>query len=149
MAVTVNASGTLKLASAEEIATLAGAGAVNLQGNALTVSGSGDSVYSGVMSGTGGSLVKSGSGVLTLSGVNTFTGGASVSAGTVLVGNDAAFGTGSVTFSGGKISSNGTTARMVANALGLSGMLALGDGTNTGAMTFSGAAALSATTTLN
>ena len=63
LAVTVNAGGTLKLASSEEIATLAGAGAVNLQANTLTLSGAGDTLYSGVMGGTG-RLVKSGSGAL-------------------------------------------------------------------------------------
>ena len=71
-----------------------------------------------------------------------------MSAGTVLVGNNAAFGAGTVTFSGGKISSDGATGRTLANALGLSGSLALGDGTNNGALTFSGAAALSAATML-
>jgi fibronectin-binding autotransporter adhesin len=65
-----------------------------------------------------------------------------------LLGNNAAFGTGTVTFSGGKISSDGASARTLSNALGLSGSLALGDGTNTGALTLSGAATLSAATTL-
>jgi len=147
MAVTVGSSGSLKLASSEEIATLAGAGAVLLQGNTLTVGGTAATTYSGVMSGAG-MLVKNGASVFTVTGANTFSGGVNLSAGAIEAGNDAAFGTGLVTFSGGRISSDSSTARTIANAFNLSGALTLGDAVNTGTLTLSGNAALSANTTL-
>jgi autotransporter-associated beta strand protein len=86
MAVTVNAGGLLKLASTEEIATLSGAGAANLQGNVLTVGGGANTTFSGVLSGVGGALVKNGSGVFTLSGANTFDGGVTLNAGAIQAG---------------------------------------------------------------
>ncbi|NBU60110.1 MAG: hypothetical protein EBS23_10230, partial [Betaproteobacteria bacterium] len=46
-------------------------------------------------------LIKSGNASLTLSGTNTYTGGTAISAGTVVAGDDSAFGTGAVTFADG------------------------------------------------
>jgi autotransporter-associated beta strand protein len=147
MAVTVNAGGTLKLASSEEIASLAGAGAVNLQGNVLSVSGASDTTFSGVMSGAG-SLVKIGAAVFTLSGANTFSGGVTLSEGSIQAGDNAALGTGTVSFSAGRISSDSATARTLANAFAMSGTLGLGEATNNGVLTLSGNVALGAATTL-
>jgi autotransporter-associated beta strand protein len=147
MAVTVNAGGSLKLASSEEIATLAGAGAVNLQGNSLTLSGGVDSSYTGVMSGAG-SLVKTGTAVFTVTGANTFSGGVNLSSGAIQVGNNAALGTGTVTFSGGRISSDSATLRALANEFVMSGTLAVGDSVNNGALTLSGNVSLGTDTTL-
>jgi autotransporter-associated beta strand protein len=147
MAVTVSSGGTLKLASSEEIASLAGAGAVNLQGNVLNVSGGVDTTYSGLMSGAG-SLVKTGSAVFTMTVSNTFSGGVTLNEGAIQAGDDAALGSGTVTFSGGRISSNSATARSLVNAFAMSGTLGLGDATNTGMLTLSGDVALGADTTL-
>jgi autotransporter-associated beta strand protein len=147
MAVTVGSGGSLRLATSEEIGTLAGAGAVLLEGNTLTLGGSAATTYSGVMSGSG-MLVKNGSSVFTVTGANTFSGGVNLSAGAMEAGNDAAFGTGLVSFSGGRISSDSVTARSLANEFAMTGALTLGDGTNNGALTLSGNAALSGNTTL-
>ena len=148
MAVTVNASGLLKLANSEEIATLAGAGAANLQANVLTVSGGTDTTFSGVLSGAGGALVKNGSGVFTLTGANTFDGGLTLNAGAIQASNAAALGIGTLTFTGGRLSSDSFTARTLTNALTLSGSLTLGDSTNYGVMTLTGDAVLAAAATL-
>ncbi|MBS0633782.1 MAG: autotransporter-associated beta strand repeat-containing protein [Verrucomicrobia bacterium] len=84
---------------------------------------SGGLVVSGVIqdgSGTGAdSLVKNGGGALTLSGANTFTGGATLNAGNVTIGNNAAFGTGTLTLGGANltIASDYT----LTNALSLAG----------------------------
>jgi autotransporter-associated beta strand protein len=150
-AVTVTSPGILKLGGNETVGMVDGTGSVNLQGNALTLSGGGTGVLSGVVSGTGGSLVQSGAGQLTLSGSNTFTGGATVSSGTVWVGNNAAFGTGLLTVSGGIVASTGASGagdRTLGNGLSLSGTVTLGDGTNTGALKFTGNGAVAAPLTL-
>jgi autotransporter-associated beta strand protein len=147
MAVTVGASGTLNLASSEEIASLAGAGAVNLQGNVMSVSGAVDTTFSGVMSGAG-SLVKTGAAVFTLSGANTFSGGVTLSDGAIQAGDNAALGMGTVTLSGGRISSDSATARTLANAFAMSGTLGLGDASNNGELILSGDGLLTGTTTL-
>jgi fibronectin-binding autotransporter adhesin len=82
-AVTVNTSSTLRLDASETIGSLAGAGAVNLQGNTLTTGANGqNAAHGGVISGAG-TLLKTGAGVQTLSGANTFGGGITVSAGTL------------------------------------------------------------------
>jgi len=94
-----------RLDASETIGTLNGGGAsggdVNLQTNALTISGAAASTFDGIISGTGGSLVKSGAGTLTLNGVNTFTGGLSSSGGIVVVPNASALGSGAVTLNAG------------------------------------------------
>lgn len=69
---------------------------VALGGNSLTLGGVADSTYNGVISGSGG-LIKNGAGVQTLTGANTFGGGVSLNAGGLVVGNNAALGTGTVT----------------------------------------------------
>jgi autotransporter-associated beta strand protein len=48
--------------------------------------------------GMGGSLTKSGTGTLSLSGANNYTGGTVLNSGTLAISNNAAFGTGTVTF---------------------------------------------------
>lgn len=72
----------------------------------LQLTGIGDGVMSGDISGTGLALTKTGSGAWTLSGSNTFTGGMTVSAGTLAVGSDSAAGGGTVTMSGGSLSNS-------------------------------------------
>ena len=77
-----------------------------------------------------------GPGVTTLSGVNDFTGGAFVNSGTVQIGNNAAFGTGTLTINGGNIRATGAD-RTMANAVTINNSFILGRGTH-----FSGAVTL-------
>lgn len=79
--------------------------ALALQQNVIVNTGStgnatsGGTTLGGIISGTGFSLEKTGSGRLSLSNANTFSGGVRVSEGTLNVfGNNAALGTGAVTF---------------------------------------------------
>ncbi|MBN8460812.1 MAG: autotransporter-associated beta strand repeat-containing protein [Verrucomicrobia bacterium] len=58
---------------------------VKLFNSSLTVNGSDNSSFAGVINGSGGSLIKNGSGTLTLSGANTYSGGTMVSAGTLIL----------------------------------------------------------------
>ncbi len=64
-------------------------GNVALDGNAVTVNGTGDTLISGNVSGMGSvsDLNKDGSGTLTLTGTNTYGGGTAVNGGTLLVNN--------------------------------------------------------------
>ena len=91
-------NGSLSLAAATTIAADAGlltlAGAVDLGVNqSLTIKGTGNTLISGVISGSGTSgLVKQGTGTLTLTAANTFEGAATISAGVVNIQHSAALG---------------------------------------------------------
>lgn len=91
---------------------------------------------------TSGSLAKTGAALLTVTGANTFAGGTTLSAGRIRVGSDSALGTGTITITGGSLSSDSTTARVLGNAVILAADSVLGDATDTGALTFSGNFAL-------
>jgi autotransporter-associated beta strand protein len=79
------------------INNLSGTGYVDLGGNTLTINGTGDETYGGVISGTG-SIVVNGSGTLVLTGTNTYSGGTVVSGGTfALSGSGSLLNTGAVT----------------------------------------------------
>jgi fibronectin-binding autotransporter adhesin len=85
-------SGTLNLnGNAQTVASLSGSGGgVVLGSGTLTVGGSTDGSFAGVISGTG-SLIRKGSGTLTLTAANTYSGGTTVNGGTLLLsGNGAA-----------------------------------------------------------
>jgi autotransporter-associated beta strand protein len=88
----------------------------------LTVSNATDNTYSGTLqNGSSGalSLAKAGFGTLTLTGNNSFTGGVTLQQGTLLIGNDAALGTGTLTMSdGARIEADGG-ARTVNNSITL------------------------------
>jgi fibronectin-binding autotransporter adhesin len=97
----------------------------------------------------GGLLTKAGSGVLTLSTANTYTGGVMLSGGKIRVGNAAALGSGVLSMTtGAQLSSDGATARTIANPLTLSGDLVFGNATDNGALTMSGATTLAGNTTI-
>ena len=87
---------------------------------------------------TAGSLVKSGPAVLTISTSNSYSDGTTLSAGTLRIGDNAALGTGVVTVTGGTISSDGGSARTLANAFAFNGNTTLGSGVDTGVLTLSG-----------
>jgi autotransporter-associated beta strand protein len=68
------------------VASLAGAGSVELGNGTLTTGGNNaNTTFSGIISGSGGGVTKIGSGTQTLSAANTYTGSTIVAAGTLLV----------------------------------------------------------------
>jgi autotransporter-associated beta strand protein len=91
---------------------------------------------------------KRGASILQLNAANTFSGGMTIAAGTVEIGNASALGTGTVTMTGGKLSSSSGTGYGLANALTLNGTMTLGDATNNGVNTFSGTLTVSGASTL-
>ncbi|RYD20667.1 MAG: hypothetical protein EOP88_14190, partial [Verrucomicrobiaceae bacterium] len=105
-----------------------------LQGS---VAGAGE--ISGVVSngGTTTALVKNGTGTWTLSGANTYTGVTSLNQGTLAVGHNAAFGTGTLDLRGGVLSSSDTTARTLGNTITVSADTTFA---GTGHLLFTGAA---------
>ena len=148
-AVAVNGSGMFKLGASEEIGSLSGSGSVNLQGSTLTLSGSNAGSFSGVIAGSLGSIVKSGASAQTLSGSNTFGGGVRLSNGSLRLGSNTALGSGTVTFTGGRLSSDSITGRTLGNAFAVAGSLALGDTVSSGSLTLSGAMRLTGETTFS
>jgi autotransporter-associated beta strand protein/T5SS/PEP-CTERM-associated repeat protein len=89
-AVSVSSGATYILGSNDTVASIAGAGSINLDSYALTLgvnTTTADTTFSGEVSGAnGGSLIKAGTGTLTLTGNNTYSGGTFVNAG-ALAGN--------------------------------------------------------------
>ena len=85
-------------------------GAVNLNGKALTVRGTGNTRISAVLSSTGGSVHKFGDGTLTLAGANTYTGETAVGGGTLLINGNQSSATAaiSVSNSGSTLGGTGT-----------------------------------------
>lgn len=84
---TVNAGGSFITGGgkSQTIGSLAGGGLVTLSGNALTINGSTNATFSGVISEAGGSsVVKDGAGTQTFTGVNTYTGGTLVNDGRLI-----------------------------------------------------------------
>ncbi len=81
-------------------------------------------------------LALNGSGAVTISTSNNYSGGTIVNSGILRVGNNSALGVGPVTLYGGALSSAGTAAYALGNALTVSGSVTLGDPVNSGALTF-------------
>ena len=116
-------------------------GPVTLTGNRqVTIGSSGVLTISGVISNSGNrSLTKLGTGTLALNGANTFSNGLILSAGTVIVGNNAAAGTGTLSLGTGTIQA-GVAGITLPNAVTLSGNTTFSGTQN---LNFSGAANLS------
>ncbi|MEI7780360.1 MAG: autotransporter-associated beta strand repeat-containing protein, partial [Planctomycetota bacterium] len=135
-------------------------GRVNLSehataGRSITLSGSGATVISGVISngtsptvGNGG-IVYNGSGALILTGSNTFGGGASLQAGVVRIGLSSAGSIGAITsgpFGSGTVSMSNTTlagtdsssTRVILNPVVSGAGNVIGDGTNNASIGFGG-----------
>jgi len=128
-----------------------GLGHPDYHGFTIGVDG-GDSLFTGTVVdsavGDAGKLIKVGSGELVLTGTNTYSAGTTLNAGALRAGSNAAFGTGTITLNAGTLSSDGTTARTLANALVVTGDVTLGDADKTGALTLAGAVDLGAGATL-
>ena len=83
-----------------------GSGSITMSGNIgatkalnnLSINSTSDQIITSVISGTDTTLTKLGTGKLSLTGSNTYTGNTTVSAGTLGLYNNAAAGTGSITF---------------------------------------------------
>ncbi len=108
----------------------------------MNVSG-GTTTVAGVISNSG-TLVKSGAGTLVLSGSNTYTGVTTGSAGTIVVGNNRAFGTGTFSLAGAAVQGDGTS-RTLANALTLAASSTIGGASD---LTFTGTLSQTAASTL-
>jgi len=66
----------------------------------LQVAGDSDTTLGGIISGAGGSLLKTGTGSLLLGGANTFNGGVELREGTLVLGDNGALGTGTLSVTG-------------------------------------------------
>ena len=134
---TIAATGTGRI-------TLAGAGAGFESGT------TGGLTISSPVGGTAG-LAFTGGNTLTLTGTNNYSGTTSISTGVLEIGNASAFGTSTVSMTGGKLSSSSTTDYFVSNAFSVSGTVSFLDATKTGYIATSGAfnIAAPATMTLN
>ncbi|MDI1250009.1 MAG: autotransporter-associated beta strand repeat-containing protein [Lacunisphaera sp.] len=111
----------------------------NANDRRLTITGTGDTLVNGVISGASGAagpgrLTMSSSGTLTLTQANTYTGDTIITAGTVVLGSNAAFGTGSLLLNGnGVILDNNDADRTIANATRMNNNTVL---TGTGGFSF-------------
>ncbi|MCF6314583.1 MAG: autotransporter domain-containing protein, partial [Verrucomicrobiales bacterium] len=86
--------------------------------------------HSGVISGAG-SLTKTGASSLTLSGANTYSGGTTLSAGTLVIGNNSALGTGTLTIEDNTTLSRTSGDKTLANNVVINGdFTSDGGGTN-------------------
>ena len=137
-----------------------------IQDNTLTLNGTtptitlGTGISASIQSLIAGSagLIKAGTGTLMLAGANTYSGGTTLTAGTLRIGvgstgdvgaiTSSAIGTGTLTFNGGKLSSDSATARTILNPVAVTGSAFFGDGTNFGTLAFSAAGSLGASKTL-
>jgi len=144
-AVKIEGGATLKLGGNDAVASVGGgstatAGTLSLQGNNLSVGGTGLSFTNAVLTtGTGG-LVKNGTGLMLLNNANnTYSGGFTLNNGEVQFNNSGSvvggavttsvFGTGTVTLNGGIIGSQstaGTSGRTIHNNVVLNGNVQLG-----------------------
>ena len=117
---------------------------INLASTVINVNAGATLTSNAVLQGAS-TLTKGGVGELVLTGASTYSGGTTLNAGGLHIGNNAALGTGTVTFSGanGWLSSDGTTARTLSNALAFTNDAILGNGTKNGLLTFTGATTIS------
>ncbi len=121
---------------------------VNLAGTTFTVNSGATLSVSAILQ-SASTLTKAGLGNVLLSGANTYSGGTTLNAGAILLGNNSALGSGALNFAGAaQLSSDGTTARSVSNALTFNSQGVLGDATRNGLLTFTGAVTVNGDRTL-
>ncbi len=105
----------------------------------VLVTGFNDFTITGTHGIASGSLAMSGYGSLTLGNANTYAGGTTLSSGRIRLGAAGALGSGALLFNGGALSSDSGTTRTLSVAVVYGGDVTLGDATDTGALTLSGA----------
>jgi autotransporter-associated beta strand protein len=105
---------------------------VDTNGNNVTFSGAMDSTNSG-------GLTKNGSGTLSLAGNNNFTGGTTLNSGTLVIGNTAAAGTGTISQASGASVLQLDTTGTITNAMSVYNVLATQSATLSGAITVNNA----------
>ena len=140
-----------------EAGTLIASSTVAGGSSALFAGGVANTVFSGAISGAGAvlashgntttSFFKDGVGAVTLSASNTFSGATLLNAGTILIGNNAAFGSGflQVHYDSAlakTLASTDSNARTISNELKIYNDITLGAVDRTGGLTFSGATTL-------
>ncbi len=103
-------------------------GNLNLDGN----------ITDGVNGAKAVTVNSSGTGPAIFNSAKTYTGGTILTAGTARIGNNACFGTGTLTLNGGTLAPSGATARTLANSIVIGGNLAIGDATGTAKINTSG-----------
>ena len=151
--VVVNSGGTFDLNGVSDtIASVTGSGNITLGSAILTMRGSADTTFSGVISGSGGLTKSTGTGTVTLSGANTYDGTTNINAGIIRIQNATALGSstgGTVVTSGEVLELGGTGGSFTVTGEALSltgtgvasgGVLRNIDGTNlwTGNLTLTG-----------
>jgi|GEM_PF-3734850 Uncharacterized protein with a C-terminal OMP (outer membrane protein) domain len=103
----------------------------------------------GTLSGTGALVVDfitSGSGAVLLQNASTHSGGVRVQSGRVVAANNASFGVGDLTVSGGVLrATNGATSLSFANALRIAGNASFFEGANANGFTFTGGGSIEGT----
>ena len=138
-AVTVNSPGIFNLNNvSQEIGSLSGDGGVGLGGATLTIGGSANTTFSGVIENTknagangttaiNGKVAKTGTGTLILQGLNTYSGSFTISAGTVTVTATASLSgpTADLIVNGGTLNLDNST-QTVENLSGTGGTINLG-----------------------
>ena len=143
-----NGSGALVFNNATFNVSGATGSAVNARNLTLGGTNTGANTISGAIANTGSginlktiSVVKQEAGTWILSSSNAYTGGTTLINGVLRAGHNNAFGTGTLTLSGGTLASDGATARTLTNAVTLSGVaqVTLTESTiGTGDLTLSG-----------
>jgi autotransporter-associated beta strand protein len=130
-------AGTLEITSTALLSGGNYTGSITNNGSLLLASNS-NQTLSGVISGIG-ALTKNGSGTLTLAGNNNYSGGTTLNTGTLVIGNAAAAGTGTITQANGssllKIDTTGT----ITNDMSVYNVLASQSATLSGAITVNNA----------
>jgi autotransporter-associated beta strand protein len=122
--------------------TLSGAGNLG-GGNSLKVINAGTTTFSGILSGAGNLDESAGAGTFVLSGANTYIGMTVLASGILMVGNNSALGTGTLSLDGGTIQSSASVT--LASAFTVSGAVMIGGSNN---LAFTGAGSLGSGTTL-
>ncbi len=154
-AVTLSSTATLDLNGfSDSLGSLSGAGtvtfgALSTGGNSLGVGSNGaNTTFTGLITGSG-SLAKTGTGTLVLASANSYTGSTTISAGTLVAGNNSAFGAGTqpLILNGGALASDSDT-RTLANAITVN-PVAGNQITGANSMTLTGGASGSGTLAVN
>ena len=129
--------------------TIGGTGGLTASTISANITAGGTTTFSATLAGSGG-FTKSGGGTAIMSGANVgYTGQVTLSDGLMQVGANNAAGSGTLSLVSGTLSASATQTRTLPNAVvSFGGDVTIGDATNTGALTFSGSAALTGNRTL-